>query len=83
MGPFLLAHLLRCPVHTLFCSREGGRYRVHWTPFAERLDWPRGQREAAITQCAQRYGLALEAQCRATPFEWFNFFDFWSDHRNL
>ena len=81
-GPFLLAHLLRCPVYTLFCVREGGRYRVRLRPFAERLDMARGQRKAAITEWAGRYALALEAQCRATPFEWFNFFDFWCDHRN-
>jgi len=80
VGPFLLAHLLQCPVHTFFCSREGDRYRVHWSPFAERLAWSRGERTTAIADAAGRYGLALESRCRATPFQWFNFFDFWSDH---
>jgi len=78
-GPFLLAHLLACPVHTLFCARQGPRYRVALAPFAERLAWTRGQRDAAIAQWAERYAQALEAQCRAHPFEWFNFFDFWGD----
>jgi len=82
VGPFLLAHLLRCPVYTLFCVREGGRYRVRLTPFAERLDLDRPRRKAAVTGWAGRYALALEAQCRATPLEWFNFFDFWCDHRS-
>ena len=81
VGPFLLAHLLRCPVHTVFCAWEEGRYRVRLAPFAERLDWPRSQRESAIAECAGRYAQAVEAQCRTTPFEWFNFFDFWSDHQ--
>jgi predicted LPLAT superfamily acyltransferase len=79
-GPFLLAHLLGCPVFTLFCTREKGRYRVTLEPFAERLDWSRNQREMAITHWAGRYAQAVEAQCRATPFEWFNFFDFWCNH---
>ena len=79
MGPFLLAHLLRCPVYTIFCSRAGTRYRVQLDPFAERLEWSRGEREIAIAQWAGRYAQALEAQCRATPFQWFNFFDFWCD----
>ena len=81
VGPFLLAHLLGCPVHTVFCAWGAGRYRVRLAPFAERLDWTRSQRESAIAQWAGRYALAVEAQCRATPFEWFNFFDFWSDHQ--
>ena len=80
-GPFLLAHLLGCPVHLMFCCREGQRYRIHLEPFAERLDWTRSRREAAIAQWAERYAQALETRCRETPFEWFNFFDFWRTQR--
>ena len=80
LGPFLLAHLLHCPVHTMYCCRDGQRYRIHMEPFAEHLDWSRGQRENAIAQFAGRYAQTLEARCRATPFEWFNFFDFWCPH---
>jgi predicted LPLAT superfamily acyltransferase len=80
MGPFLLARLLRCPVHTMFCCREGQRYRVRTEPFAERLDWARGERDQALAQWAGRYAQAVEARCRETPFEWFNFFDFWCSH---
>ena len=80
IGPFLLAHLLGCPVYTMFCCREGQRYRIHSEPFAERLDWSRGQRELAIARWAETYAQVLEARCRETPFEWFNFFDFWCVH---
>jgi predicted LPLAT superfamily acyltransferase len=78
VGPYLLAHLLRCPVYLMFCVHDGGRYRVRLEPFAERIDLPRRGREAAIAAWAERYAQALEAQCRRTPLEWFNFFDFWS-----
>jgi len=78
-GPFLLAHLLRCPVHLLFCVHDGERYRVRLEPFAERIALPRAGREAALAHWAGRYAQALEAQCRATPYQWFNFFDFWND----
>ena len=81
MGPFLLARLLDCPVYLIFCCREGDRYRVHLELLAERLVWTRPQRDQAIAAWAQRYAQALEARCRATPFEWFNFFDFWCSHR--
>ncbi len=48
MGPFVLAHLLRCPVHLMFCVQEGRRYRVRLAPFAERIELPRAGREGAI-----------------------------------
>lgn len=79
VGPYLLAHLLRCPVYLMSCVEDGGRYRVRVEPFAERIELPRGNRDAAIAGWAGRYAQSLEAQCRATPFQWFNFFDFWAD----
>jgi predicted LPLAT superfamily acyltransferase len=78
IGPFILAHLLRCPVYLMFCVHDGRRYRVALTPFAQSLELPRAGREAAIAGWAGRYAQGLEAQCRANPFEWFNFFDFWA-----
>ena len=80
IGPYLLAHLLRCPVYLLYCVQEGPGYRVHLEPFAERIELPRRAREAAIAEWAGRYAQSLEAQCRATPFQWFNFYDFWGSH---
>jgi len=78
IGPFILAHLLRCPVYLMFCVHDGERYRVRLAPFAQRVELPRAGRETALAGWAERYALGLEAQCRATPFEWFNFFDFWA-----
>jgi len=77
IGPFLLAHLLRCPVHLMFCVHDGERYQVRLTPFAERIELPRAGRDAAIAGWAARYAQSLEAACRDHPFQWFNFFDFW------
>jgi predicted LPLAT superfamily acyltransferase len=78
VGPYILAHLLRCPVHLMTCVQEGGRYRVRLEPFADRIDLPRAGRDAAIARWAERYARSLEAQCRATPYQWFNFFDVWA-----
>ena len=78
IGPFLLAHLLRCPVHLMFCVHDGQRYRVRLAPFAERIELPRAGREEAIAGWAARYAQSLEAECRDNPFQWFNFFDFWA-----
>ena len=76
-GPFLLAAALRCPVHLLFCVREKRRYRVHFQRFRERIDFPRKDREGAMRACVADYAQALEERAVATPFQWFNFYDFW------
>ncbi|MCM8614095.1 glycosyltransferase family 2 protein [Accumulibacter sp.] len=78
-GPFILAALLECPVYLFVCFREADGHRVHFEPFAERIDLPRGKREAAIATHAQRYADRLVELCRRTPFQWFNFFDFWAN----
>ena len=77
-GPFILAAILECPVFLFVCVRGAKGYRVHFEPFAERIKLPRRQREAVIAAHAQRYADRLAALCRETPFQWFNFFDFWA-----
>jgi predicted LPLAT superfamily acyltransferase len=80
-GPFILAALLECPVFLFFCTREGDGYHIHFEPFAEKVELPRGRRVEAIAALAQRYADRLGALCRRAPFQWFNFFDFWASTR--
>lgn len=78
-GPWLLASLLNCPVRLLFCRREApGRWSMALEPFAESVRLPRGQREAALRNLAARYAGRLEEQCRHSPWQWYNFFDYWA-----
>ncbi len=76
-GPFILAHLLGCPVYLLFCLKLDGRYRIILEPFASPLKLPRASRQAALREAAQRYAERLEHYCLLAPHQWFNFFDFW------
>ncbi len=76
-GPFILASLLECPVHLLFCLKIGGKYRVSVEPFADPLVLPRKERRAALERTIVRYAERLEAHCLLAPMQWFNFFDFW------
>ncbi len=78
-GPFVLAHLLECPVYLFFCLKEGDRYCVHLEHFAERVILPRRERQLALAGYAQRYAQRLETYCQRAPLQWFNFFDFWRD----
>jgi predicted LPLAT superfamily acyltransferase/glycosyltransferase involved in cell wall biosynthesis len=76
-GPYVLAHLLGCPVYLFFCIREAGRYRLYFERFAERIELPRGERAGRIARHAQQYAARLEHYCRKAPYQWFNFYDFW------
>jgi len=80
-GPYIIAHLLGCPVYLMFCLREGGRHRVYFERFAERIELPRRDKEAALAAHAQRYARRLESYCLRDPLQWYNFFDFWAEAR--
>ncbi|MEN9357452.1 MAG: hypothetical protein RL695_1623, partial [Pseudomonadota bacterium] len=82
-GPFILAALLECPVYTFFCAKWAEGYRIHFDLFAERIELPRARREAAIAGYVQHYADSLAARCAQTPFQWFNFFDFWASARSV
>jgi predicted LPLAT superfamily acyltransferase len=79
-GPHILASILKCPVYLLFCVREGARHRVYFEPFAERIELPRKNREAAIQASVQHYAERLEHYVRLAPLQWFNFYDYWHPH---
>jgi predicted LPLAT superfamily acyltransferase len=77
-GPFVLAAVLECPVYLFFCLREGDGYRIHLERFADRIELPRAQREARLAELVQRYASRLEAYCVRAPYEWFNFYSYWT-----
>ena len=77
-GPFLMAHLLRCPVYLVFgIYRDPGRYELFAEPFADRLDLPRKGREEALVDYVARFAARVEYHARGAPYNWFNFYDFW------
>jgi predicted LPLAT superfamily acyltransferase len=83
-GPFLAAAALQTPV-ILFCCLYGGgnRYELHFERLAERMTITRRQ-PAELEAWVRRYAARLEHYCRLSPYNWFNFYDFWgdqSDHR--
>lgn len=79
IGPLLLSAILKVPV-ILFVGLYdgGGTYSIHFEKFA---DPPPTRAHAnsheAIAQWTDRYARRLEHYCRQSPFNWFNFFDFW------
>lgn len=79
IGPFMLPALLDCPAGTLFCVREGSRYRLYIDDLPPLGGVPRASRDEAIAEAVRAYAARLEALCVRYPLQWFNFFPFWGD----
>lgn len=86
LTPWRLAAALHAPVLLCFGLYAGGnRYDLHFEPFldpAGKNSPPppsRGERGRWLQQCVARYAARLEHHARQAPFNWFNFYDFWSD----
>ena len=77
IGAYVLAAALGCPVYTMACLHYRDGYRVTFEQFAERVVLPRGSRDAALAEQAQRFAHWLEQQIIQSPLDWFNFFPFW------
>jgi predicted LPLAT superfamily acyltransferase len=78
-SPWMIAAMLKLPVVLAFGLYRGGRrYDLHFELFSEGLDVPRQHRAARIRECVEAYARALERRAREAPYNWFNFFDFWS-----
>ncbi len=76
-GPFALAHALGAPVLLFRAVRTGRQWCIQFEPFADPVVLRRAHREADLTAYITAYASALEAACRAHPYEWFNFYPFW------
>lgn len=82
-GPWILANLLKCPVFLLWSIRVGDRYWIQFEPFREEIRLSRKQRGADAQALAAEYALRIEDVCRRSPYQWFNFFDFWAIPANM
>ena len=53
-------------------------YWKHCNPLADFSAIPAAAQKTAQSGAVLRYAAMLEKHCRATPYNWFNFFDFWA-----
>jgi predicted LPLAT superfamily acyltransferase len=77
-GPWRLAASLGVPVllgFGLYCG--GNRYEARFELFRTRITLSRHDRQADIAALAQAYALRLEHYARLSPYNWFNFYDYW------
>lgn len=79
-GFILLATLLQCPLWSMICRREtegDARYRVTFSPLWEPRPVARKVRAAHFAFITQAFADKLTEELSASPWDWFNFFDFW------
>ncbi|MHB1354158.1 MAG: LpxL/LpxP family acyltransferase [Thiobacillus sp.] len=78
LGAMRLAAVLKRPVLFMAGLYLGGnRYAIHFEPLADFSALARADRERAVNRAVADYAACLERHCRAAPYNWFNFFDFW------
>ncbi|MGH7122495.1 MAG: acyltransferase [Acetobacteraceae bacterium] len=77
-GPLVVASAVGAPVVLFYGVRTAPRrYLIRFEDFAERIELPRGRRDAALQRWIDAYSERLAAACLAYPFNWFNFYPFW------
>ena len=77
-GPMVLAGVLGVPAVLFFGLRTGPRrYEVRFQPFADQVVLRRETRQADLRHWIARYAAMVGETCRAHPYNWFNFYDFW------
>ena len=80
VGPYVLAHVLECPVLLFFCLREAGGLQT--LPGALRRSYPVASSRAAAAAAAAwagRYAARLADYAGRFPLQWYNFYDFWGE----
>ncbi|MCP4409478.1 MAG: hypothetical protein GY807_17350 [Gammaproteobacteria bacterium] len=82
-GPYYLASILHCPVFCFFGLRvDHYAYDTYAIKLAEHITLARGQREQQAQIYAQQYADLLADKARQYPYNWFNFYEFWTLRTN-
>jgi len=81
-GPVLLASILKVPVILFYGLYEGGnKYNIYFELLADNIQIDRKDRAQASQKWVQAYADRLEFYIKKSPYNWFNFYDFWHDEK--
>jgi len=83
-GVFLIPALMKVPVYFMFGLRSklsifNPKQNVYIEKCHTDFNCPRNERDERIVQCCGEFVARLEKYCILYPYQWYNFFDFWSD----
>jgi predicted LPLAT superfamily acyltransferase len=80
-GPLFVASKLRVPVILFFGRYNGGNsYEIFFEEFADTIMVRPKQADADLNQWVQKYADRLTYHARQSPYNWFNFYDFWDNN---
>lgn len=80
IGPWVVAHLLACPVFAVFACRQDGGYRLIPFSVCDRVELgDRAGRREAIRGYAQRFSDCMEQVMLRYPEQWYNFYFYWRE----
>ncbi|MCU4676656.1 family 2 glycosyl transferase [Catenovulum sp. 2E275] len=79
IGPFALASVMECPVYLMLCTKSetNGRYQAHVELFTQQVKISRKMRQAHLQSMIEQYAQRLSYYCQKSPYQWYNFFNFW------
>ncbi|MFL0809888.1 MAG: hypothetical protein K6L76_05685 [Agarilytica sp.] len=78
LSPWQLAVVLNVPVVLCFGLFDGGRkYSVYVELLSEKLAVKRSERKQVLAQYVQKYASRMEWYLGRSPFNWFNFYNYW------
>ncbi|HBN22596.1 MAG TPA: acyltransferase [Holosporales bacterium] len=80
-GPYVLASLLECPVYVSFAIKCNTQYRLYIEKFSDQIILERHNKEASLQYYTQKFSTILEEKAKKYPYQWFNFFDFWTQDK--
>lgn len=79
VGPYIIASTLSAPIICTFCLLKGSGYEVHCEVLSAEVSLPRATRAEALESLTRTYVKRLEQHVLASPYSWFNFYDFWTE----
>lgn len=78
-APFRIAALTGRPVILMLGLYRGDNcYDLHFETLIESPVLPRANRDEVLKQWITLYAQRLEHHCRAAPYNWFNFYEYWA-----
>jgi predicted LPLAT superfamily acyltransferase len=79
-GAYVLGAILQAPVWTMLSTRNSqgkARYHFSFTKLWEPQRVNRAERQKLFAELAQQFARELEKTVVRSPYDWFNFYDFW------
>jgi len=80
VAPILIAASLKVPLIAFFGIYLGGnQYQIHFELLSEKITLDRNNRQQDLDYWLQQYANIIEKHIKKSPFNWFNFYDYWQE----